>query len=176
MASLAEIESLTKRFADGRGDLAGRVRALEDELQAVKRRHLAGIKRSAASVAERHHALKTALEDSKSLFVKPKTLVINGIMVGLRKAKGKIEWEDDGQVVRLIKKHFPEQAEVLIKTIEKPLKGALEQLPAADLKRIGITVNETGDVVVIKSTDSEIDKFVEALLKDDEQITAEEAA
>ena len=87
------------------------------------------------------------------------------------------ERDDKDQVVRLIKKHFPEQADVLIKTVEKPIKGAIQQLPVADLKRIGVTVEETGDVVVIKSTDSEIDKLVSALLEqndEDDENDAEE--
>lgn len=169
MASLAEIEKLTKAFSEGRDELAGRVRALEDEIQMIKKRHLAGIKRSVGQVMERQHALKTALEDSRGLFIKPKTRVLHGIKVGFQKAKGKISWADDDQVVKLIKKHFPDQADVLVKTTEEPVKSALQQLTAAELKRIGVTVTETGDQVFIKSADSEIDKFVDALLKDDEE-------
>ena len=168
MASLVEIEGLTKKFSDGREILADKVRALEDEIESVKRRHIIGIKHSVATVAERQHALKAALEDSKGLFVKPRTMVLHGIKIGFQKGKGKIEWEDDDQVVKLIRKHFPEQADLLIKIIEKPVKDALQQLTAAELKRLGITVEETGDRVLIKSMNSEIDKFVDALLKDEE--------
>lgn len=175
MASLADIERFTKAFADGREDLSNRVRTLEEELQAVKKKHLAGIKRSAAKVAEEQHALKTAIQDSKSLFVKPKTMILHGIKIGFQKAKGKISWKVDEQVVKLIKKYFPDQEDILIKKTEKPSKDALQNLPAADLKRLGITVEDTGDVVLIKSTDSEIDKFVDALLKD-EAAEKEEAA
>jgi hypothetical protein len=168
MFSLGTIEKMAKDFADGREDLSGRVRTLEEEIQAVKKRHLAGIKRSVARVAEKQHVLKTALESSRNLFVKPKTMILHGIKVGFMKAKGKITWADDDQVVKLIKKHLPDQADILIKTTEKPIRDTLQGLTAAELKRIGVTVDETGDVVVIKSTDSEIDKFVEALLKDEE--------
>jgi hypothetical protein len=168
MHTLADIEKLTKEFSEGRDDLATRVRALEEEIQGVKKRYLVGIKKSVARVAEKQHALKAALEDSKGLFQKPKTIILHGIKIGFQKAKGKISWADDSQVVKLIKKHFPESAELLIKTTEKPLKDALQGLAAADLKRIGVTVEETGDIVVIKSTDSEIDKFVDALLKDED--------
>lgn len=168
MTSLAQIEKLTKDFSSGREDLSTRVRALEEAIQAVKKRHLAGIKKSVAHVAEKQHALKTALEDSRELFVKPKTMILHGIKIGFMKAKGKITWSDDDQVVKLIRKHFPDQADILIKTTEKPVKDTLQGLTAAELKRIGVTVEETGDAVVIKSTDGEIDKFVEALLKDEE--------
>lgn len=169
MASLAEIEKLTKDFSSGREDLSKRVRALEEAIQAVKKRHLAGIKKSVAHAAEKQHDLKAALEDSRDLFVKPKTMILHGVKIGFMKAKGKITWSDDDQVVKLIRRHFPDQADILIKTTEKPIKDTLQGLTAAELKRIGVVVQETGDVAVIKSTDNEIDKFVEALLKDEEE-------
>ena len=175
MATLGEIERLTKDYADWREQLSNAVRALEDEIGAVKRKYMPSIKKKVAAVTERQANLKAALEESAELFVKPRTLILYGIRVGFMKAKGKISWEDDDQVIRLIKKHFSEQADVLIKITEKPVKDALGQLSAAELKRIGITVSETGDVVVIKSTDSEIDKLVEALLKDDDQAESEAA-
>lgn len=174
--NLGEIEKLTKNFADARSELSGRVRALEDEISQIKKRHLAGIKRSVAQVTEKQHLLKTALEAGRALFVKPKTMILHGIKIGFVKAKGKLQWEKDEQVVKLIKKHFPEQADVLIITTEKPAKDALQQLSAADLKKLGITVEDTGDKPVIKSTDSEIDKFIDALLKDDDQAGDKEAA
>ena len=175
MATLGEIERLTKDYADWREQLSNAVRALEDEIGAVKRKYMPSIKKKVAAVTERQANLKAVLEDSAGLFVKPRTLILHGVKVGFQKAKGKISWEDDDQVIRLIKKHFPEQADVLIKITEKPVKDPLGQLSAAELKRIGITVSETGDVVVIKSTDSEIDKLVEALLKDDDQAESEAA-
>ena len=46
----------------------------------------------------------------------------------------------------------------------------------AELKRIGVTVEETGDQIVIKPTDSEVDKLVNALLADAERIESEQAA
>lgn len=86
--------------------------------------------------------------------------------VGYQKGKGTISFEDADSVVARIKKHLPDQADVLIKLKETPVKDALAQLSAADLKKIGVTVSEAGDQVVIKPVDSEVDKMVDALLKD----------
>ncbi len=176
MKTFSEIDIMTKSFADARQILTDRVGALEDELQSIKRRRLPGIKNAVNLVMEKQAALKAAIEDNSDLFVKPKTVVIFGIKIGFQKAKGKISWTDDDQVIKLIKKHLPDQTDVLIKTTEKPIKDALINLPAADLKKIGCTVNETGDQVVIKSTDSEIDKFVETLMKEDSQAQVKEDA
>jgi len=176
MATLGDIEKLTKEFSESRQQLADRVRSLEDEINAIKRRRLSVIKSTVNTVMERQANLKAALEESRSLFVKPRTMIFHGVKIGFQKAKGKISWTDDAQVIKLINKHFPEQADVLIKITEKPVKDALQQLSAADLKKLGITIEETGDTVVIKSTDSEIDKFVDALLKEDDLGKAQEAA
>lgn len=165
--NLIEIEQITKEYAAERTKLADRIRFLEDEINQLKRKRLPGIKNAVQVVAEKQENLKAALEDSRPLFVKPRTVVFHGIKIGFQKGKGKLAWADDAVVVKLVKKHLPEQVDALIKTTEKPIRGALENLPAADLKKLGIVVNETGDQVVIKSTDSEIDKFVESLLKED---------
>ena len=47
-----------------------------------------------------------------------------------------------------------------------PDKGALEDLPAARLKKLGVTVEDAGDEAIVKPVDGEIEKFVDALLDD----------
>lgn len=170
------IDSITKEYAAARKVLSVRVQDLEDEIAQLKRRHLPGIKK-AVEVAKTYQArLAAAIEESPELFVKPRTVVFYGIKVGLEKGKGKIEIEDSDQVVKLIEKHFPDQADVLIKTSKKPVKKALAQLTVAELKKLGITVEETGDQIVIKPTDSEVDKLVSALLDEEVDEAKEEAA
>lgn len=173
--TLQEIEKLTKDYADAREALAQRVQGLEDEINTLKRKALPFIRKSVEATAQRKAKLAVAIDESPELFMDPRTVTFHGIKVGLQKGKGKIEWVDDEQVVKLIRKHFPEQADLLIKTTDKPVKKALTQLTVAELKKLGIEVEETGDQVVIKSTDSEIDKLVNALLKDSEDL-AEVAA
>lgn len=174
--NLVDLDGLTKEFSSAREVLTGRVRELENLITAIKRRRLPGIKTAVNTVMEKQASLKAAIEESRSLFVRPKTMIMHGIKIGYQKSKGTISWDDGDQVVKLIKKHLPDQADVLIKTTEKPIKDALLNLSAADLKRIGVTISDDGDQVVIKSTDSEIDKFVDALLKEDDLNEEKEAA
>jgi len=176
MATLAEIEKLCREYAMSRNVLRERVWELEDKINELKKKALPAIRKAAEAAMERQAVLKEAIEDSPELFVKPRTQIFHGIKVGFQKGKGELKWESDEQVVKLIKKHFPKQAETLIKTIEKPVKTALAQLSVQELKKIGVRVEETGDQVVIKSTDSEIDKLVNALLKEDEVKEAKEVA
>lgn len=166
MATLAEIEKRAAAYSVAREHLSLIVSAMNEGIETIKRDHMKRLKKAVAEAAEKHDALKAMIEASPACFVKPRSLVIHGIKLGYQKGKGKIEWDDAEQVVRLIKKHFPEQADVLIATSERPAKDALAQLTAAELKKLGISVTDGGDAVFIKPADSAVDKMVDALLKD----------
>ena len=176
MATLGDIERLTREFADARERLSVTVRTLEYKIEALKRQYLPGIKKQVGLAQEKKADLAAVIGDNPDLFVKPRTIVISGIKVGFEKGKGSLDWESSEVVVKLIRKHFPGEADILIKTKETPRKKALSSLSVGDLKRIGVTVEETGDVVVIRPTDSEVDKLVDALLRDSDETDTEEAA
>jgi hypothetical protein len=165
MTQLTDIEQRAKTFAEARAEVASIVTVLNDGIEALKRENMPALKRSIAKVAERHDRLRGIIDANPQLFVKPKTVVMHGVKIGYAKGKGGIAFDDAAQVVKLIKKHLPEQADVLIITKETPAKDALAQLSAAELKKIGCTVVNTGDVVVIKPADSEVDKLVDTLIK-----------
>jgi len=165
MANLFEIEALTKRFADARAILNDRVSDLEAAIAAIKRKRITGIRTAANAASDARGRLSAAIQESAEHFTRPRSRVFHGVKVGLQKGKGKIQIADRGKTVQLIKKHLPDQADALIKVTESPIKSALENLPADQLKKIGVTVRQTGDEVVIKPTDSEIDKLVDAYLK-----------
>ena len=164
--TLATIETRARKYAEAREALAAIVTALNAGIDAVKREHMKRLKKAVAEAAEHHDALKSLIEEAPECFVKPKSVVFHGIKLGYQKGKGKIEWDDADQVVRLIKKHFPDQADILIATRETPAKDALNNLTAADLKKLGISIVEGGEAVFIKPTDSLVDKMVDALMRD----------
>lgn len=163
---LVLIEELTQAFQRERIALADKMNVLDKETRAIKMKHRAGIKAAAGRVKDAHSELRAAIEANAGEFVKPRTRSFFGIKVGFRKLVGTISWKDAAQVVTLIKKHFADQKDVLVKTTETPVKDALAQLSGADLKRLGCSVSEDTDEVVIKATDSDIDKLVDAFLKE----------
>lgn len=132
MTTLTEIESRAKLYADARENLAAIVANLNAGIEAQKRQAMPEIKRAIARAATHHDQLRAMIEEAPELFSKPKSRTLYGIKLGFQKGKGKIEFDNPEQVVRLIKKFFPEQADVLIKTEEKPVKDALNALTAAD--------------------------------------------
>lgn len=178
MKTLSEIDSAAKQLALSRDLLAELVRNLNDGIETIKRRCLPTIKRAVNNCAAEHANLKAAIEESPGLFEKPRTHNLHGIKCGYAKGTGAVTIDDAENTVALIRKHFLDQFDVLVKTKETPRKKVLaEQLTVAELKKIGCTVDETGDHVVIKFTDSAVDKAVAALLKDaTEDATESQAA
>lgn len=165
MTTLSDIETGAKRYADAREKLSAIVRELKNALEAMTRDHLPDIKRAIERATLHETALLAMVEDAPDLFVKPRSVVFHGIKIGWQKGKGKIEWEDADRVVALIRKHLPEQAEVLILVKEAPSRDALAALSANDLKRLGIRVVDADDAAFVKPTDGEVEKMVNALIK-----------
>lgn len=161
-----ELETLTRDYAKQRGVLADRITKLEDETRALQRRKLPGIKIALAAVQDAQAKLAALIEANPEQHDKPKTVTIDGIKVGLQKSKGRIEWDSPDQVIALIRKKLPAQADTLIRITESPARGALNNLTAAELKSIGCRVVDAGDQVVIKPQDGEIDKLVDRLIGD----------
>ena len=166
MATVIDFEKLARDLATARDLLRDRVQALESLIMEMKKKALPGIRTAAERAAEKQLILKGEIQVNPEMFVKPRTMILHGIRFGFQKGKGKICWEDEEQVIKLIKKNFPDYVETLIEVKECPRKTALADLSAADLKKIGVTIIETGDEVFIKFTDSEIDRIVNAILKE----------
>lgn len=165
MNALDNISKRAEVYATARQLLADQVGAFNDGLAELRKDHIPGIKKALAKAADAEAALRALIEAHPDCFTKPKTQVFSGVKVGYQKGKGTINFEDADSVVARIRKHLPDQADVLIRSKEVPVKDALAQLSAADLKKIGVTVSDAGDQVVIKPVDSEVDRMVEAMLK-----------
>lgn len=163
---IQEIERQAMKLAQARSQLKAVVEDLEDQARALKKQFRRQIQAANNAVAKEQTALFHMVESNPSAFESPRTYVFHGIKVGYRKGVGAITWEDDARVVALIKRHLPDQAELLVRVTEEPVKAALKELAVGDLKRIGCQVTSAGDVVVVKPVDSEVDKIVNALLKE----------
>lgn len=166
MTQLSDIESRCKAYAERRIKLSELMAALHAAVAAVKRQHLAAIKNALGQAAAREADLRALVEQAPELFIRPRTVIFHGVKVGYVKGKGIIEICDRTRTVALIRRYLPDQAETLIRVEEVPHKPALAQLSVADLKRVGCSVVETGDEIVVKAVDSEVDKMVETLLRD----------
>ncbi len=173
MPSIDELETRAKAHAAARTDLTNIVTLLNAELDAIKRKRMAKLKKSVADAAETGKALLDLVAESKTLFLKPKSVILYGIKCGFKKEKGKLDIADPEQTIKLIRKHFPELADNLIAKKEAPSKEGLNTCDAATLKKIGVTVTSDTEVAFISDPTSEVDKIVSALLKDAMEEVAE---
>ncbi|MDR2155932.1 MAG: hypothetical protein LBE78_13070 [Burkholderiaceae bacterium] len=176
MTTQADIQKRAETLSQTRDALADLLRTLHAEIETVKLGSLPEIRRSARKVAEDHNKLKTLIEANPELFERPRTHVVAGLKYGLQKQRGKMDWDSDEQLCARIRRLAAvgvvnggityEQADLLIVTTERPVAKALEKLDGKLLKRLGVTVAADTDEVLIKSVDSEVEKAVNAVIKD----------
>lgn len=162
---MQEIEIKSKAHAAARLALTNHVTLLNAEIEAVKQKRLKKLRELVAVASSTGDELLALVSEAPKLFVKPKSVVLHGIKLGYKKEKGKITWENEEQVLKLIRKNLPKLADVLIITTEKPSKEAMNTLDVAQLKKIGATVTSDSDVAFITEPSSDVDKIVNALLK-----------
>lgn len=175
MPTMTDIEAAAKAFASARADLVERATALRDELEAVRRRHLRGLKGAVSATAAAQLTLANAIDGARELFERPRSVIHHGIKCGLQKGKDTVEWADSRRVAELVNEHLPEQRDVLVEVVYKPVVSALLQLDKEQLKLIGARRVPGKDSVLIKPVDDGVSKLIAALLKDAEDEVAEEA-
>ena len=170
-SKFAEIERLTRHYASEKATLSERVEDMKVEMNAVARRLTPGIKSAVGRVAAAYDALKAALEGVPDLFVKPRTVTYEGYKVGYTKTRDGLDWDEDAQVIQLIRKKLPEELhDVLIVTKESLSLESLKTLTAEQLAKIGVRIVPGQDAVVIKSADAAVDKAVNSMLKEAEEL------
>lgn len=165
---MTAIEQAAKAARAARLVLTDRVTTLQDEIEAAKKRKLPGIKTAVADVKEADAKLLAMLQLAPQLFVRPKSVVLHGIKLGYKKGSGSLEIADVDSLVKLVRKHFPEQFDLLVKTKHTPIKKALQNMATGDLKKLGVTVEGTTEVCFIQDATDSVDKLVAALLGNEE--------
>lgn len=165
MHDLTVINRLTQDFAAANAELSYLGQSIDAAVADLKREFAARYRAISAKVAERHSKLATAIQESPGLFEKPRTLVIAGVNVGLAKGKGGIVYGDPDDVVRRIEKLFGDDAEQYLHVRKSPDKEAIEKLTVCELGKIGCTLVDTGDKVVIKPLEGEMSTLARNLLK-----------
>lgn len=172
MATMEEIEKGARDYSVARGALVELVNGLNNELEKAKKLYLGAIRKQVVKTKDAESALVALVERSQEHFQRPKTLTLHGVKVGFGKQPGKIEFDDAAKLVARIEKIYADDEtmlEQLLNIKKKPSKEGLEKLDVASLKRLGVTVQDAGERVIVKPVDGEVDKLVTALLKEPEE-------
>jgi hypothetical protein len=178
MTDMNDIERACKRARDCRLTLQVRAEVLQEEIADAQKRRLPGIRSAVQAVADADAKLLALLQQVPHLFAKPKSVVFHGLQVGYKKGTGAIEIDDAQQVVKLVRKHFPDRFDDLVKVKETPIKSAIRNLTGTELQKLGVRVQSVGEVVFITDATDGVDKLVKALLKgaeaaqEDEEVEA----
>jgi hypothetical protein len=175
--TLTEIETLAQAYAESYRELEGAVQALEDGVRTIKRKLLPTIRRLAEESASRKGALLGAVSAAPALFEKPRTQVLAGVKVGLQKRRGQVVIEDEAATIRRIRELLPkDQAELVIRVRESVHKPAVYDLTGGDLKRLGIKIDADTDEAIAKIAGEDIERMVDALLGEQQEVVASDAA
>lgn len=188
MKTIAQIDTVqvldaqAKTYALARASVAERASSLDRIVRTVTARKIPGIKSALALAADAQANLVATVKVHPELFVKPRTMTLHGVKVGYAKGSGKIDWDDDDAVLKRIDKLreskalTEEQYDAIVYTERKLSSDGLRALDPKLLSRLGVTLENTGDMVVVKSADTAVDKLVKKILKEGAVEPAEEGA
>lgn len=158
------LERRVQDYADTLAEYNALTAQVRDEIKQATARHMAAIRCLFNGLKDRQADICAEIKAHPELFQKPKTRVIHGIKLGLRKRKGKLVIRDAAQTVQRIKALYQDDIGVLIKATETPLKSGLEKLSAKELKRLGVEVTDDSDEVVFVAAADELDDLIDFLM------------
>lgn len=163
--AMEQVQATARSFAEAHRDLQTQLAELEDRVRALREQAMPALREAVHRTASVRAELRTLIEGNPDLWSgRRRTVVVDGVRVGITKGAGRLEWKDDARVVRRIRQLLPDQAEVLIQTKEVPVRKALGNLAASELRQLGVQTVGADDQVVIKPTDGDVEKIVEKLL------------
>jgi hypothetical protein len=172
---MTTLDNLSKKAAllsDSRDELRVELLLLDGEMQAVKNAHIKRLQQLTRAVIKHEAELSADIEANTQLFVKPRSQIIDGIKFGLQKQKGSLTWDNTDTVLNrmddLFNKGDIDRAvyDVCVETKYSLVVAGLEKLEGKLLKKLGITISADTDKVLIKSVDSDVEKMLNAVIKD----------
>lgn len=168
--TLDQIRLAADRLAVAHTATTARAGLLQDEIKAaiapIYARHRGSLDAAADEEAAAHRALMALLEGAPQLFVKPRSLAINGVRAGYRKAEDQLDWGDDDALIKRIRALLPKQADILIRTQETLVIDALAQLDADAHRSLGIARISGADNPFITVGSADVEKLAQALISD----------
>ena len=163
---LDKIEDQAREYAAANAATLRLADDLKAAIAAICGAHVGKIKEAAGVAAVEREALMELLKDAADLFAAPRrSLTVDGVRVGWKKERGKVVITDEAATVQRILDRLPaSQSELLVRTTQKVHKPGVYDLTAADLKRLGIKIEDDADAPFIKDVEVPIDKLVAGLM------------
>ena len=167
---LSDIERAARDFSAKSKTLRNYHEQLNNEIDAVKSKYLEDIKAASIEAGESYQMLLTLINDASDLFKDKKSMIVSGVKFGYQKKKGKLEIVNEDVTIDKLKALYGDKADLYINTKSSVIKKALDSLPASDLKKLGVNIVQDTDVAFVKLTDDEVQKLIEAMIKESAKV------
>lgn len=167
---LSDIEKAARDFSAKSKTLRNYHEQLNSEVDAIKSKYLEDIKAASIEAGESYQMLLTLINDASDLFKDKKSMTVSGVKFGYQKKKGKLEIINEDATIAKLKELYGDNASLYINTKMSVVKKALDSLPASDLKKLGVNIVQDTDVAFVKLTDDEVQKLIEAMVKESAKV------
>lgn len=166
MSTIDDITKAAELVAQARAELAATIRDADTALATVRTKWGDRLRTAAATAAECEADLLKLAKGNQALFTKPQSIEHQGVRVGWRKGKGRLELPDIKLMMKRMAKLLtkPQRAAV-IKVEVKVLKGPLARLSGEILQKLGVNTVGAGPEPFVSFPKSDIEKLVDWWLK-----------
>ena len=110
--------------------------------------------------------LDALLMAAPNLFSKPRSLTVDGVSCGYKRAPDTVDWADDAEVVARIKAIKPELAPILIRTAESLVVDAIAGLDIETRAILGLRTITGADNRYITIGDNDVEKLAKLVIAD----------
>lgn len=166
--TLAQIRAAAEYLSARHNDTSGCAALLQAEIKGaiapILERYKTTLDGYAAAEAEAHAWLTALLVSAPHLFIKPRSLAVDGVKAGYRKAEDTLDWDDDDVVAKRILALLPAQYDLLVRTQTSLVVDALATLDADDLRKIGVRTVTGADAHYITVGDNDAEKLTKLVI------------
>ena len=166
--TLADIRVAAEYLAARHNDTTGCATLMQAEIKGaiapIMDRYKATMDAYAAAEAAAHAQLTELLVRSPHLFAKPRSLAVDGVKAGYRKAEDTLDWDDDEVVAKRILALLPQQSDLLVRTQVSLVVDALAALSPEDLQKIGVRTVTGVDSHYITVGDNDAEKLTKLVI------------
>lgn len=166
--TLVDIRDAAQRLANAHNDTAATAALMNAEIKSVIAPILEKYKGTVDTYAVAEVAARATLDGlliaAPNLFVKPRSLTVDGVRCGYLKAPDTLDWDDDDAVIARIKALRPDLVPVLIRSRESLIIDALAGLDANALVTFGIRTVTGADAHFMTVGDNDAEKLTRIVI------------
>lgn len=168
--TLVDIRAAAQNLANRRNDTLASSTLLNAEIKSaiapILDRYQGTLDTYASAEAAAMKALDDLLAAAPHLFIKPRSLTVDGVRGGYKREPDMLDWADEADVIGRIKSLRPDLVPLLVRTVETLVVDALGGLDAADQRAFGIRTVTGIDRRFITLGDNDVEKITKAIVTD----------